>query len=322
MKVYDSFLFFNELDLLEIRLHLLDPVVDYFIISESVITFSGKEKPLYYQENKERFKKFEHKIIHQVVKDTPDDFVKLPKVENPTTKEQIALNQIYTFINAAENFPKEEKHWGRDYFQRECLRRAYVNCEDTDIIIFSDIDEIPDPETLKQIVKRFPSNEIYTFRQKEFHYFLNLYRQDNWMGPRVANYHILKQVSLNSIRAIVPGDRTLVDTVNVPRGGWHFTSLGGTEKIIQKIESWGHQEFNTKTVKENVQKKVESGGDIFFRRGMKRLERVEITEKIFPKWLVENQKKYSHLINTTYKNSFFLRIKDTIGDIFIKLKGV
>ena len=63
MKVIDVFPFFNELDLLEIRLNSLDPYVDCFILSEATKTFSGLDKPLYYQENKERFKKFSDKIL-------------------------------------------------------------------------------------------------------------------------------------------------------------------------------------------------------------------------------------------------------------------
>ena len=62
--VYDSFQFFNELDILLLRMHILDDVVDRFVISESTVTFSGDRKPLFYQENKEMFREFEHKIIH------------------------------------------------------------------------------------------------------------------------------------------------------------------------------------------------------------------------------------------------------------------
>ena len=67
MKVFDVFPFFNELDLLEIRLNILNPYVDYFVLSESTKTFSGLDKPLFYEENKERFAEFNHKIIHNIV---------------------------------------------------------------------------------------------------------------------------------------------------------------------------------------------------------------------------------------------------------------
>ena len=67
-KIYDIFTFFNELELLEIRLNILDKYVDYFVLVEATETFSGKPKKLYYEENKHLFKKFEHKIIHHITK--------------------------------------------------------------------------------------------------------------------------------------------------------------------------------------------------------------------------------------------------------------
>ena len=74
MKVFDSFIFFNELDLLELRLNILNDVVDYFVLTESPFTVSGNEKPLYYQENKDRFGKFNDKIIHNITKEIPNDY--------------------------------------------------------------------------------------------------------------------------------------------------------------------------------------------------------------------------------------------------------
>ncbi len=303
MKIYDAFLFFNELDLLEIRLNLLDNYVDYFVISESDLTFSGNPKPLYYAENKRRFKKFEERIIHQVITDNPTDFTALKKKENPKNKDELCLNMIFSFIDEATNFPKNIPHWGRDFFQRECLHRALVNCKDDDIIIFTDVDEIPNPDILNDVISFFPTDNIYTLRQKEFNYYLNMYKQDGWMGPRVATYSTLKKISLNKIRAHKPGGKSLIDAVDVQNGGWHFTSLGGTEKIIQKIESWGHQEFNTNNIKKNIRKNVESGKDIFNRRGSKKLQQIEMDEKTFPKWLVENKSRYAHLINSCCTNS-------------------
>ncbi|WP_198013080.1 glycosyltransferase family 17 protein [Citrifermentans bremense] len=296
MAKYDVFMFFNELDLLEIRLNLLDEVVDYFIISESDLTFSGKPKPLYYHENRDRFKRFEKKIIHQVIRDNPSNFTALKRFTPAKGQDQACLNMIYDFIDEADNFPKQELHWGRDFFQRECLHRALLHCSDDDVVIFSDVDEIPNPEAVVQTIACLPSDCIYTLRQKEFDYYLNMYKEDNWMGPRIALYSSLKKISLNKIRAIRKGGRTLVESPDVPNGGWHFTSLGGTEKIIEKIESWGHQEFNTKNVKENVAKNVICGKDIFGRRGIRKAKVIEIDEANFPKWLVDNASNYKHLI--------------------------
>lgn len=297
MKVYDAFLFFNELDLLEIRLNLLNELVDHFVISESDLTFSGVPKPLYYSANRGRFARFQHKIIHQVITDNPTTFSSPPVIKDPRNKDEACLNMIFAFIRAADNFPKNELHWGRDFFQRECLHRALLDCSSDDVILFSDVDEIPDPRTLRQVIGMFPSDSIYTLRQKELNYYLNLYKQDGWMGPRVAQYSRLHSISLNEIRAIKEGGKTSVDSIDVLNGGWHFTSLGGPEMVVQKIESWGHQEFNTARVKKNIRANIESGRDIFYRRGSKSLRRIEIDESVFPKWLVDNKSRYGHLIS-------------------------
>jgi hypothetical protein len=108
-KVYDCFSFFNELDVLEIRLNELDKYVDYFVLVEMTVTHKGDPKPLYFEQNKKRFDKFLHKIIHIVVAD-------YPQVNDP---------------------------WIREHYQRNCIERGLNNCNNNDIIIISDVDEIP-----------------------------------------------------------------------------------------------------------------------------------------------------------------------------------
>ena len=121
MKIYDCFNFFNELDLLEIRLNTLKDSVDYFVIVESNVTHSGQFKPLYYEENKERFKSFEDKIIHYVVMNTPNQFVNLPKAESSGP-----LQECYDYIAKQTNrFNRAtQPDYGRDFFQKESVRRA------------------------------------------------------------------------------------------------------------------------------------------------------------------------------------------------------
>ena len=96
-KIYDCFNFFNELDILEIRLNVLYEHVDYFVIVESSITHSGEEKPFYFEENKERYSKFLDKIIHYKVYDTPNDFINLNYGEDK------CLNDIFNFLPIAFN---------------------------------------------------------------------------------------------------------------------------------------------------------------------------------------------------------------------------
>ncbi len=108
---YDCFSFFNELDLLEIRFNILDPYVDFFVLGESTETFSGKEKPLYYELNKERFAKWNHKVIHVVS----------PKIEVPDAFERAG-------------------------FQKEYLKTGLKDAKDHDVVYFGDLDEIWKPQ--------------------------------------------------------------------------------------------------------------------------------------------------------------------------------
>jgi beta-1,4-mannosyl-glycoprotein beta-1,4-N-acetylglucosaminyltransferase len=321
MKVYDSFLFFNELDLLEIRLNLLDPIVDYFIISESNLTFSGKPKPFHFLENSERFKPFLAKIIHQKIEDNPVDFYSLKPKTGVLNLDDLCYNKIIYWMNDATNFPKDMNHWVRDFYQRECLHRTYVNCHDEDVIIFSDVDEIPNPETVRKILKKFPNQEIYTLRQAEFNYYLNAFKKYNWRGPRITQHKTLKNLSLNKIRTILPGDITTVPTIDIEDGGWHFTSLGNTAKVIEKIESWGHQEYNTDEVKKRVEENIKNGKDAFLRGNEPPLKTLKMTEEHFPKWLVENQSRYQKLIQTkNYPFPFKFYLKKIIYLFRTKIK--
>ena len=140
--VYDCFQFFNELDILKIRLNVLDSVVDRFVISEATETFSGLKKPLYYEENKEMFAAFADKIIHVVVDDTP-----------------------------------KGDRWGtheRDTFQKNAVTRGLRDCTDEDIVIFSDLDEIPNPDKIREILQDFREDRIYHFAQRLFYCYLNM----------------------------------------------------------------------------------------------------------------------------------------------------
>ena len=165
-KIYDCFNFFNELDILEIRLNVLYEHVDYFVIVESSITHSGEKKPFYFEENKERYSKFLDKIVHYKVYDTPMDFVNLAPSEDNL------LIEINKFIERQTNrFNRAtQPDYGRDFFQKECVRRPLINCSDDDIIIISDADEIPNPEILKNIENLQLDNTICSLNQTTYYY--------------------------------------------------------------------------------------------------------------------------------------------------------
>jgi beta-1,4-mannosyl-glycoprotein beta-1,4-N-acetylglucosaminyltransferase len=170
MKIYDCFNFFNELDILELRLNILYDYVDYFVIVESDVTHSGVNKPFYYEDNKDRFKQFSDKIINFKVYDTPKDFVQLPSTDDDE------LMKIYDYIKSPSNrwFNRStQPDYGRDFFQKESVRRPIVNCDDDDIIIISDADEIPNPEIIKNLYS-LDDNKIFSLNQFTYYYYLNV----------------------------------------------------------------------------------------------------------------------------------------------------
>lgn len=288
-KVYDAFLFFNELDLLEIRLNVLDPYVDHFIISECDHTFTGNPKPFYYEENKERFKKFHDKIIH--VKHHNTDKINFP-LNFTNKKEQDLYEQIkldYERNNARGSTPEDQ--WRREFQQREMTRFGMLDIDDDDIVINSDVDEIPNPKSLLEIKTWCESDKIYGLRQKVYNYYLNLnnLNEDGWWGPKISKYGNIKNQSINELRCIKD------DTIHsIWDGGWHFTSMGGIDAIRKKIESWGHQEYNNDFIKNNIEQRVREGKDIFFRDDTPYV-RVEL-DSSFPDYLTQNLQLYSNLV--------------------------
>ncbi|MDC1458626.1 hypothetical protein N8375_06695 [Burkholderiaceae bacterium] len=324
MKTYDCFIFHDELDLLELRLNILNDYVDYFIIVESAITFQGAEKEFLFEKNKNRFVEFENKIIHFKVKSYDIDFVNLPYVAKPKNTDELVLNKIYKFIDECQNFDKETQFWwGNDFFQRECIWRAIAVADPKigDLILLSDVDEIPDPITIAQVKKRITADSIIYFQQHEFCYFLNHYHNSNWIGTCCFVFSEFAVPSLNMIRAAAKSSK--VNTLEIINdGGWHFTSIGNIEAIKNKIQSWGHREFNTSATLSSVDYNVMHGYDIFRRPGFGRLKYIPATSSILPEYLVKNSGKFERLIGPEiakesllqwvyYTAYFYLRAKTT-----------
>lgn len=284
--VYDCFQFFNELDILKLRLHIMNPVVDRFVISEATETFSGNPKPLYYEENKEMFAEFADKIIHVVVDDTPPGYTH-----------------------------------DRDTFQKNAVGRGLKDCTDEDIIIFSDLDEIPNPEKIKEILQNFDRTKIYHFAQRLFYCYLNMEEvsgnllsyagefpeaerskdgipgRKKWIGSKLCSYSLLKEQKLQLGELRFPERKAC--GIRVEDGGWHFGYMGGhgekdvKKRVAEKVRSAAHQEYNKAEVLSDVADKIKDGKDIFGRNAS--FVQVEIDET-FPEYLRENQEEYSFLI--------------------------
>jgi beta-1,4-mannosyl-glycoprotein beta-1,4-N-acetylglucosaminyltransferase len=281
-KIYDCFNFYNELDILEIRLNTLYDYVDYFVIVESDLTHSGVIKPFYFEENKERFKKFLDKIINFKITDNPTDFVNLQ------TTSDSELNKIYDFIKLQNNrFNRlTQPDYGRDFFQKESVRRALINCQDDDIIFFSDADEIPNPKIIVNISELDLENNRYSLNQITYYYYLNLLKQTDWYGTKITKYKNIKNISLNELR----GDENL--SIKIPNGGWHFSFQGNKEMIINKLLNYSARDLASTHVLQSIESNIYNNIDPFFRS---RLTLVEIDES-FPEYVQKNVSKLKNMI--------------------------
>lgn len=241
MPTFDCFTFFNELELLEFRLKLLYDAVDHFVIAESNLTHAGKPKPYYFDEAKNRFKKWEKKIIYLPVKQSTEG---LDFTTSVTT---------YTPTSAA---------WQLENGQRNALQQINTLLQEDDMVILSDLDEIPNPAVLKKIKSNH--NSPVSLSMIFHYYFLNCQNtgaEHWWNGSIVCNGKQFKEL----------GPQTLRDNRNhyprIKKAGWHFSYLGGVERIKQKIQSFAHTEFNKEEFlqDETIIKAMMDGKDIFNR---------------------------------------------------------
>jgi len=218
MKIIDSFIFYNELDILEYRLNILNDVVDYFILVEAKHTFIGKPKPLFFEENKERYEKFKDKIIHIVVDNLP---------------------YIYPNINIQHN-----QQWENESYQRNCIQRGLdkLQLNDNDLIIIADTDEIPDPSSLFDIIKNNIEINSNSLRMSLYYYNLNSQMKFDWYTAKIVSYKYFKELNMpcNSYRISQSNSQFPI----IEKGGWHLSYFGDSAFIQNKLENFSHQEYN------------------------------------------------------------------------------
>lgn len=275
--IYDCFTFFNELDVLELRLNTLDQVVDKFVLVEATKTHSNKNKELYFKKNKERFSKFHDKIIHIVV----------------------------------DEYPEVLNSWTIENHQRNCIAEAITNCLPDDLILISDVDEIPRPELIAE--QKF-NNGVYCFIQDLNFFFLNYkdLKKIYWLGgTRALKYKLIKEnqyeeklIRYNAEtfpkylnKGFTPTKIRLYDNCHyIVNGGWHFSYLGGVDTVITKVEAFAHQELNTKEFlsRDRIENCLNSGDDVF-RRPNHRFISVPI-DNTYPSYVQNNLEKYDKLI--------------------------
>jgi len=289
MKIYDSFLFFNELDLLELRLTILDQYVDYFIISECDYTFSGNKKPFYFEENKKLFDKFLHKIIH--IKNYNSN--ETNNLLNPDDgNKKIILDKIISNYEKIKNTKETDfgkPYWCREFIQRECVGLGLSDSNDDDIIIFSDLDEIPNPEIFERLKKTDFNENPYCLNVDNLNYFVNLTTNTKWFGSVILKYKNIKNVSLNALRNMRTQFTILDDS------GWHLSFMGGESRVKYKLESFSHQEYNNNHVKSNIEYKLKNNLDLFGR--MSKMSIINLDSYNYPSVFLDLVKnKYPYLI--------------------------
>lgn len=256
MKIYDCFQFFNELDLLEIRLELLYDYVDYFVISETNKTHSNNDKPLYFLENKEKFGKYMDKIIH-ISESFPENIMFFTK-KTEDSKYNKMYNSIVDIFNADEEGGlKQFPTFARDYVQREYCKLGLIDAEDDDIIMVSDLDEIPNPEIVKKIRDEKLVN--YCVMQDCHNFFINNICHTNWYGNYSVYFKETKNVALTHLRNKRVGFEKFMN------GGWHLSFMGGPDRVRQKIKNYAHQEFNHNSILSSVEDKINTNKDLFGR---------------------------------------------------------
>lgn len=253
-KIYDAFLFFNELDLLEIRLELMHNHVDYFIISECDTTFSGLPKPFYFEENKNRFSKYIDKIINIKHYNSGE----IANLVNPYQgKKHEIFEQVVEYYNSIKNTAETDfgvPHWCRDFIHRDLVKIGMDVCNDEDIIIFSDLDEIPNPNKI-----RF-DGESYILNQRNMMYYINNENITNtWYGTFITKFKNIRNDSLGFLRRKRMNYKLLNDS------GWHLSFMGGKERIIKKLNSYGHQEYNNNSIISEINKNIINNKDILNR---------------------------------------------------------
>jgi beta-1,4-mannosyl-glycoprotein beta-1,4-N-acetylglucosaminyltransferase len=238
IKIIDSFIFYNELELLNYRLNILNDVVDYFVLVESTHTFTGKEKPLYFKDNQERFSKFRDKIIHIIVTDFP----------------------YKNNINIDNN-----EQWINEKFQRNCISRGLeqINLNNNDIITICDLDEIPDSKILLKLKNSNQDIDIKIVELDFYYYNLNCKRREKWHFTKILSYNKYKQLNAKC------DDIRFINAPLIKQAGWHLSYFGDTEFIKNKLINFSHQEYNNEqyTNVNKIQQNIDNCTDLFHRTG-------------------------------------------------------
>ena len=297
MKIYDCFMFSDETMMLDLRIRSLNKYVNKFVITEAKYLHNGDPKKLSFNIND--FKEFRNKIEYIVIKEQPPQII---PINNDDDKKEKDRKKITNSIM-------------RDNFQRENLSRGLKNLNDEDIVIISDLDEIPNLENLNfnEI-----NNEILIFKQKMFYYKLNLYYENFiWFGSKAVKkrYFYSPQWLRNIKNKKYPfwridnyfSKKKYNNIKFIENGGWHFTCIKKPKDIHKKLLTFAHhQDYeNSKVSLEELEKKIKERKVLYDHNKDKKNQNKWFSDKVLkkidlnklPKIIVENKDKYLEWID-------------------------
>ena len=278
-------MFNNEDLILDMRLNILDRYVDYFVIVESKFTHSGKEKNFFFDIKK--YSQFEKKIIY------------------------IFLEEIPNFIkNSFTYFPNKPLlttiSWKYENYQRNQIIRGIENANPEDVILISDVDEIPN---LSNIDLKKINYKILSFKQKFFYYKLNYLSLEypSWFGTKLCKKKNLK--SPQWLRALKTFNRYPLYRLDkiffsktyehscsiVEDGGWHFSWIGNAKTIVNKIESTAHTELDKKEIKDikNIEAHINQKKSFV---DESTLQKVDIKSNL-PSYIYQNKERFRQFLD-------------------------
>ena len=266
MKIFDCFIFNDENSILEIRLNELNKYVDFFVIVEFGENHQGTKKGI--KINKKILENFKDKVR-------------------------------YIYI---EKFDKNMSSWERENFQRNYIKHGIKDANENDIIIISDLDEIPN---LRNINFNNIENSIYAFKQINLMYKFNLALGFNWIGSKLCKLKRLK--SPQWLRALKVHkkysyfridkffSKTYVHNFKViENGGWHFGWMRNSDEIINKLNSFAHLEFNNSKYKNYKYIEDCINNNVNFLNTTEKLNKINID--LLPEYLLKNKNNFKEWI--------------------------
>ncbi len=291
MKIFDCFMYFDEETVLDLRLNILNEYVDNFVIVESIFTHRGEERKLKF--NKKKFEKFKEKIIYLVYDKQPEN-----------------IEEILTHDSEGEKSRKYIFNAGyRENGQRNFISNGLIEAKDDDLILISDVDEIPNLENLE--FEKI-SQKIILFRQEMFYYKFNLKLPNLiWAGTKASKKKYLKNPQwLRNIKDrkypfyrfdTLFSDTKYIDVKIINDGGWHFSNIKTAKEIEYKLKSYlHHREFDINPMSKNeIEKIIENKQAIYDLKVDKKVNKIGDGSKLqkypidrLPKFLQNNLKIY------------------------------